>query len=71
MISKDMDWTVRGTGVSLHVGDQLSSHPRGLGQPQLLDTKVTQQPTTSVMLKVGPDLCAFLLVPFWDEGGTH
>ena len=66
-----MDWTVRETGVSLHLGDQPSSHPRGLGQPQLLGTKVTQQPTISVMLKVGPDLCAILLAPFCDEGGTH
>jgi len=53
--------TVRETrDVSLHLRDQLSSHPRGPGQYQLLDTRVTCSHTVSVMLKAGPDLYSIL-----------
>lgn len=46
--------------VSLPLGDQPSSHPRGLGQSQLLVTRMTCSHPVSVMLKAGPGLSAIL-----------
>lgn len=36
-----------------------------------LRQKADLQPATSSDAQSGPALCAILLVPFWDEGGTH
>ena len=37
----------------------------------LVATRITCSQLLPAMPKGGPDLCAILLVPFWDEGGTH
>lgn len=66
MISKDVDWTIREmSGVSLHLGDQFSSYPRGPGPSQVLGTRVTHRQRISDDAQSGSrslchSFCAFL-----------
>lgn len=70
---------LKGCGLD-HQGDERCISPpwgpvlilsKGTWSIPSLRHKGDPQPTISVMmLKVGPDLCVILFVPFWGDGGT-